>query len=37
MGISIGIVGCGRFLPGFSHFFRDHPLADRSKLEINYA
>ena len=32
MGISIGVVGCGRFAPGFIRFFRDHPLVDRVAL-----
>jgi len=32
MGISIGVVGCGRFAPGFVRFFRDHPLVDRVAL-----
>lgn len=32
MGISIGIVGCGRFAPGFIRLFRDHPLVDRVAL-----
>jgi len=32
MGISIGIVGCGRFAPGFIRFFRDHPQVDRVAL-----
>jgi predicted dehydrogenase len=32
MGLSIGIVGCGRFSPGFIGLFRDHPLVDRVAL-----
>jgi len=32
MGISVGIVGCGRFAPGFIRFFRDHPQVDRIGL-----
>lgn len=32
MGISVGIVGCGRFAPGFIRFFRDHPQVDRVAL-----
>ena len=32
MGISVGIVGCGRFAQGFIRFFRDHPLVDRVAL-----
>ncbi|MCD4824328.1 MAG: Gfo/Idh/MocA family oxidoreductase [Phycisphaerae bacterium] len=32
MGISIGVVGCGRFAPGFIRLFRDHPMVDRVAL-----
>jgi len=32
MGISIGIVGVGRFGSGFVRLFRDHPLVDRLAL-----
>lgn len=30
--ISVGIVGCGRFAPGFIGLFRDHPLVHRVAL-----
>ena len=32
VGISIGVVGCGRFAPGFIRLFRDHPMVDRVAL-----
>lgn len=32
MSISIGIVGCGRFSPGFISLFRDHPEVSRVAL-----
>ncbi len=32
MSISIGIVGCGRFAPGFIRFFKDHPQVNRVAL-----
>ncbi len=32
MGIKIGVVGCGRFSPGFIRFFRDHPDVDEVAL-----
>lgn len=32
MGISVGIVGCGRFAPGFIRFFQAHPLVERVAL-----
>ena len=32
MGISIGVVGCGRFAPGFIRLFRNHPMVDSVAL-----
>lgn len=32
MGLKIGILGTGRFTPGFIRFFRDHPGVDELTL-----
>ena len=34
MGIKIGMVGCGRFAPGFIRFFRDHKHQRETMLEM---